>query len=145
MKKVFSIVGLFVGLAFIVVGSLSMSGALGGETSYPGNAPFSYDSGYATFGGDYYTYSVNNSAEAASAARTAANNIGDVADFLVLFFGLTSVLFGLMVMCAFGVVLSSCIKKATPPLVADTDNAIFDAESTESDAETTESESLEYV
>ncbi|MBE6667417.1 MAG: hypothetical protein E7607_03800 [Ruminococcaceae bacterium] len=111
MKKTLSVVGLIIGISFVVVGILSVSGALGGKTSSPSSAPYSYDSGYATFGADYYNYSVNNSAEAASAARTAAYNIGHVSHFLLTFFGLSSILFGLMVMCGFGIVLSSCTKK----------------------------------
>jgi hypothetical protein len=117
MKKTLSVVGLIIGLAFVVVGILSVSGALGGDTSYPSSAPYTYDSGYASFGADYYTYSVNNSAEAASAARTAAYNIGYVSDFLLTFFGLSSILFGFMVMRGFGIVLSSCPKKSEKNII----------------------------
>ena len=114
MKKICSIIGIIVGLAFIVVGVLAMAGSLGGLTSTPGSAPYHYDSGYATFNGDYYTYSVNNSAEAASAARTTANNLGDIADFLLMFGGITSILVGLAVSCGFGIVLSTCLPVAEP-------------------------------
>ena len=117
MKKTLSVVGLIIGLAFVVVGILSVSRALGGDASYPSSAPYMYDSGYASFGADYYTYSVNNSAEAASAARTAAYNIVCVSDFLLTFFGLSSMLFGLMVMCGFGIVLSSCAKKSEKNII----------------------------
>ena len=107
MKKAFSIVGMFVGIAFIVVGILATSGTFGGNTSSPSSAPSAYDSGYASFGADYYTYSVNNSAEAASAARTAANNIGDIAEFMVTFGGIVSILVGLAVLCGFGYAFAS--------------------------------------
>ena len=126
-KKVLSVVGMIVGFVFIIVGILSMAGALGGEISYPGSAPYSYDSGYAQFGADYYSYSVNNSAEAASAARAAAYNLGDIAEFLAAFFGIASILFGLMVMCGFGIVLSTCMPKAAPSLASSMANGASNA------------------
>ncbi len=124
MKRKLSILGIIIGIAFVIVGVLSIFGVLCGNTSTPNSAPYYYDSGYASFGADYYTYSVNNTAEAASAARTIAYNIGYVADFLVLFCGLASVLFGLMVMCGFGIVLSSCGKAAVSVAVNETSNAV---------------------
>ena len=102
-KKILSLVGMVMGLAFVLIGILSLCGALGGDTSSPGSAPYSYDSGYAVFGADYYTYSVNNSAEAASAARTAASNLDDIADFLKVFCGLFSMCFGAVIVCCFGI------------------------------------------
>jgi hypothetical protein len=48
MKKMLSVIGLIIGLAFVVVGILSVSGALGGSTSSPSSAPYAYDSGYAS-------------------------------------------------------------------------------------------------
>ena len=131
MKKIFSIIGIIVGFAFVVVGILSMAGALGGDTSYPGSAPALYDSGYATFGADYYTYSVNNSAEAASAARAAAYNIGDVASYLTMFCGIASMLFGVMVICAFGIVLSFDKKSVQPVAIEEPDNRVVNEVSTE--------------
>lgn len=102
-KKILSLVGMIVGFVFVLIGILSLSGALGGNASYPGSAPYSYESGYATFGGDYYTYSVNNTAETASAARTTANNLRDIADFLKMFCGLFSICFGAVIVCCFGI------------------------------------------
>ena len=102
-KKTLSLVGIIVGFVFVLVGILSLSGSLGGNTSYPDTAPYLYDSGYATFGADYYTYSVNNAAEAASAARTIATNLDDIADFLKIFCGLFSMCFGAAIVCCFGI------------------------------------------
>ena len=102
-KKILSVVGMIVGLVFVLVGILSLSGALDGETSNPSSAPYSYDAGYAVFGADYYTYTVNNSAEAASAARTAAGNLDDIADFLKNFCGWFSMCFGVVIFCCFGI------------------------------------------
>ena len=102
-KKTLSLVGMIVGFVFVLVGILSLSGALGGNTSYPGSAPYSYDSGYASFGGDYYTYSVNNAAETASAARTTARNLEEIAVFLKVFCGLFAICFGVVIVCCFGI------------------------------------------
>ena len=102
-KKTLSLVGMIIGCVFVLVGILSFSGALGGNTSHPSSAPYSYDSGYASFGGDYYTYSVNNAAETASAARKTAANLDDIAEFLKIFCGLFSICFGAVVICCFGI------------------------------------------
>ena len=110
MKKNFSVLGIVVGGLFVLLGILSIFGAFGGDTSSPVRAPYGYDSGYAEFGADYYTYSSNNAAEAASAARTAAYNAQAIAEFLTLFCGLASILLGLMVICGFGIVLSTSAK-----------------------------------
>ena len=112
MKKVFSIIGMAVGFVFIIVGILAITGALGYVKHNVGYAPYTYDSGYAQFGSDYYSYSNNNAAEAASAARSVAYSMEDIGDFLTHFFGLSSMLFGLMVICAFGIVFASCLNEA---------------------------------
>ena len=103
MKKTLSAVGMIIGFAFILIGILSFCGALGGNTTYPSSAPYQYDSGYASFGGDYYTYSVNNTAETAIAARRTAGNLDDIADFLKIFCGLSSICFGAVIVCCFGI------------------------------------------
>ena len=108
MKKKFSIVGILVGVVFIIVGLLAMTGALSSNATGASSAPYPYDSGYATFNGDYYTYSVNNTAEAASAARTTAYNVYAVANFLEMFMGISSIIVGVIVICGFGIVLSTC-------------------------------------
>ena len=107
MKKTLSVIGLIVGLAFVIVGILSVSGHLDGSDYYSMSATYEYDSGYANFGADFYSYSVNNTAEIAYAARTIAN-----------FLGLSSILFGLMVMCGFGIVLYSCSQENKKSLIS---------------------------
>ena len=102
-KKTLSLIGMALGAVFVLVGVLSLCGALGGNTSYPGSAPYTYDSGYASFGADFYSYSVNNAAEAASAARTAASNLEDIAGFLKVFCGLFSIGVGAVISCGFGI------------------------------------------
>ena len=117
MKKTISLVGMIVGFAFVVVGILAMSGTFGCDVmSHASSAPSAYDSGYASFGADYYSYSVNNGAEAAVGARVAANNLADIGEFISMFSGVMSMLIGFAVICGFGVVFASC--KATPVDVA---------------------------
>jgi len=115
MKKKLSIVGMIFGVALVFVGILTLSGALGGDPSYPSFATPPYDSGYALFSSDYSTYSVNNSAEAASAARAAAYTIAHVAEFLTTFLGIMSTLLGLAVGGFSGIVF---VYSGTAPAVA---------------------------
>ena len=107
MKKQLLILGMVAGIVFAIIGLLAMSGALGGNTDTPKGATYPYDSGYAIFGGDYYTYSVNNSAEAAEGAFVAANNIGELTHFLRLFFGIITMLLGATASCGCGIAFFS--------------------------------------
>ena len=111
--------GKIVSLVLVFFGFLALVGSLGGDTSYPGSAPYSYDSGYATFGGDFYTYVTNNAAEAASASRTAAYNIGDIADLLKSVCGVSMMCFGLISFCAFGIIGGKCKNEAICAPVAE--------------------------
>ncbi len=86
MKKHFALVGMVAGACIIFFGILATLGAFGSATAYGGYSP--YDSGFAGFGGDYYTYSVNNSAETASATRAVAENLCDISQLIRLCFGL---------------------------------------------------------
>lgn len=110
-RKNISLIGIIAGIAFIVVGILAMVGALGADATHAGSAPEKFASGYASFNGDYYTYSINNSAETATAARTTAGNLVDIADFLKIFCGLFSIGFGFVVACGFGIVYVDCVEK----------------------------------
>lgn len=104
MKKKFSIGGMATGLLIVLFGILAMCGIFG-NGDYSGNSS-PYDSGYASFGGDYYTYSVNNSAETASAARATAKNLNEISDLLRYGLGTFMIGTGLAVFCGFGVVFS---------------------------------------
>lgn len=106
MKKLLSLTGMFAGLCIIVFGILSMCGIFGDATSY--GSTTLYDSGFASFGADYYTYSVNNTANAASAASACASNLIAISNFLQFSFGLFSIGFGLAVICGFGVLYCRC-------------------------------------
>ncbi len=113
-KTVLSIVGMVVSLVMILCGILVMTGAFGGDTSYASSS-YLYDSGYASFGADFYTYVSNNAAEAASAARTTSHNLQAIADLLKNVCGLFLMGFGAMGFCCFGMVNSGCkAEKAMP-------------------------------
>lgn len=102
-KKLFSLIGLAGGIIVILVGLLVMTGSFGGDASTASGASYLYDSGYATFGADFYNYVSNNAAEAASAARTVAGNIKSIAGLMKNVCGLSLMAFGLFMTCFFGI------------------------------------------
>ena len=112
-KKVFAIIGMIACVLSIITGFSVM-----GQDNECSTASRSgmYDSGLTTFGADFYTYSNNNTAEAASAARTTANNIYKLYDLLADVFGWLFVFVGLIGFCHFGVVRAEC-NCATPPTI----------------------------
>ena len=114
-KKTFAIIGVVGGAILIFLGILVMSGALGGDTSYASGSSYLYDSGYASFGADFYTYVSNNAAEAASAARTTAENLRGIAELLKNVGGIFLMGFGLFMVCFFGMSLVGCAEKAPKP------------------------------
>ncbi len=130
MKKFFSLTGMIVGLAIVLFGILAMNGTLGGADSYAGSSP--YDSGYATFGGDYYTYSVNNTAEAAVAARAASSNLCQISDLLQNCCGLFMIGLGLLSFCGFGVVFAGC-SMPSPGVTVETNETEVDNAGPEND------------
>ena len=104
-KKVFATIGMVVCVLFVIMGFVTM-----GQDNECSTASRSgmYDSGLTTFGADFYTYSNNNTAEAASAARITANNIYDLYDLVADVFGWLFVFAGLIGFCHFGVVRAEC-------------------------------------
>lgn len=110
-KKVFASIGMVVCVLFIVMGVVTV----GRDNSCSTDARSGlYDSGLATFGTDFYTYSNNNAAEAASAARTTANNIKELYGLLTDMFGCLFVFMGLIGLCHFGIIRAeSCTSKET--------------------------------
>ena len=101
-KKSFLIGGIVTGLLAILFGVLIMSESFGGKTSTDSGASYLYDSGYASFGADFYTYVSNNAQEAASAARTTARNLDQIALLLKSSLGLLFIVFGMFTTCLFG-------------------------------------------
>lgn len=86
MRKFFAIIGMlfccaviYVGVQYLngsnqLIGGISIGGNYVSSPNSSSSAPSYYDSGYASFGGDFYSYVNNNAAEAAKAARTIASN-----------------------------------------------------------------------
>jgi len=111
-KKIFSILGIVTGLLAVLFGILILSGAFGGDTDTASSASYPYDSGYASFGADFYTYVSNNAQEAASAARTTARNLNEIAHLLRASLGCLFIVFGLFTTCLFATKLSD--GKAAP-------------------------------
>ncbi len=105
MKKRYAIAGMAVGIVIALLGVLLLTGAITDSPVSASSAPYSYDSGYASFGADFYTYVSNNAAEAASAGRTAASNLIRVFDMIQTAAGIFLIGFGLMGTCFFGMQL----------------------------------------
>ena len=117
MRKFFAIIGMLFCCAVIYVGVQYLNGETqfigGGYVSSPSSsssAPSYYDSGYASFGGDFYTFVNNNAAEAAKAARTIASNqiqifeqMFQIRRIITQFFGYILITFGGIGVCLFGV------------------------------------------
>ena len=99
-KKTVSLVAMILSALIVFFGILVLAGAMGGDTSYAGSS-YLYDSGYAEFGADFYTYVSNNAAEAASASRTVASNLGEIAALLKNVCGIFLMGFGLLGLCHF--------------------------------------------
>ena len=70
MRKGFCILGIIVSLVIILLGVLLLTGKINvkPESSYL----YKYESGFAVFGGDFYTHVNNNAAEAVGLIRVAA-------------------------------------------------------------------------
>ena len=107
-KKAFATIGMVVSVLIAVMGVLVIAGQLGGQASSASSAPYTYESGYASFGADFYTYVSNNAGEAASASRTAANNIRELCELLTNVSGIFLIGFGLLGVCYFGIHRCSC-------------------------------------
>lgn len=112
-KKTLATLGMIVSMILVLFAALVFTGELGGDANYPSTAPYGYDSGYATFGGDFYTYASNNAAEAASASRTAAANIRELCNLMKNVCGCFLMGFGLMGFCHFGIIRCDCKEKET--------------------------------
>ena len=109
MRKTMSLIGIIISALLIVAGVLFMTGAFGGDGGYPSSATSYYDSGYANFGGDFYSYVNNNTAEAADAAYRTAVNVKNIGELLKNFCGILLMGMGAMGICFFSVL--GCEKK----------------------------------
>lgn len=109
-KATLSKIGMAISAVLVLLGLLAMCGVFGGQPRSYSTAPYNFDSGYASFGGDYYTYSVNNAAEATDAAQAASSNARELVEFTKAFCGLFMMGFGALSFCGFGIVLAGCKK-----------------------------------
>lgn len=99
MKKKFSLIGMIVGVAIIVLGIVVLSLDIGG--------------GYlesTSFGGDFYTYSYR-------ATRTAANNVGDLISAFKIGVGFLLISIGATDICVFGCKMAEAKESASPVTV----------------------------
>ena len=103
-KKIFSILGIVFSALIVVSGVLVVFGVLGGDASGATSAPSKYDSGYASFGADFYSFVNNNAAEAAVAARFTASNVRSLCELLKNVCGIFLMGFGLLSLCHFTMV-----------------------------------------
>lgn len=131
MRKFFSIVGIFFSCMVIYLGvqyiNLNAEFVGGRTVSAPdtaSSAPSYVDSGYASFGADFYTYVTNNAADAASAVHTVAANqvrifdqMNQVKTILTRFFGFVLISLGGMGVCLFGFLSFSPNPQAPSPSV----------------------------
>lgn len=134
MKKNLSLMGMIVGIAIAIFGILAISGNLGSADSYA-DASYIYDMGYAEFGADYYTYSVNNTAWAAHAAAAAAANQHDITDLLKNCLGLFMIGFGLLSFCGFAIVFVDCPKTSQSTTATEEDLDIEDCKENSNEAD----------
>lgn len=124
-KKLFATIGMIVCVVFVIMGFVTMG--QDNECSIASRSGM-YDSGLTSFGADFYTYSNNNTAEAASAARTTANNIYELYDLLADVFGWFFVFAGLIGFCSFGVIRSGCNEAVAPVVpVVEEKSALMDS------------------
>lgn len=123
MKKFFSILGIIVGIALVVMGIVCLAGGLSGRVRTPETASrsgygiYNYKNGYANFGTDFYSYVNNNTAEAADAAQTTAENLIDIHELLKNGFGLMMLFAGLISICGFGIKFNSVVEQNRKELI----------------------------
>ncbi len=124
MRKGFCVLGIIVSLLITLFGVLLLSGLLTDSPSSASGASYLYDSGYASFGADFYTYVSNNAAEAASAARTIAGNQRDIFVLIRTASGIFVIGFGLLGFCLFGAFLGLKKPEQNIPVPAPTPEQI---------------------
>ena len=124
-KKTFSIFGIIASAVIIVFGIAVMTGSFGGNTSsFTGASSVLYDSGYGTFGADFYTMVNNNAAKAAGAVETAVSNQNHLAKLLTNGFGLLLISIGLIGICGFGVAFAGCVEKPQTVILKEDDKPV---------------------
>lgn len=108
-KIPFGVIGMAIGALLVIVGIFFMSGDFGHTASYGlGGSEWRYtaDKGYASFGGDAYTFMNNNMAFAAKNTYSADKNAQEIGDILNSGIGMFFIAFGLLSICYFGMQLA---------------------------------------
>lgn len=134
-KKNFSMIGMVVSLAVALCGILTIFGVMGGDASSASSAPYYYDSGYASFGADFYGYVTNNAAEAADAAQATASNLVDIADLLRNVCGIFLIGFGLMGFAGFGYLWCGLKKEKIAAAASPVSETVLEEQSAEETVE----------
>jgi len=135
-KRNFSMIGMVVALIVAFCGILTLCGVMGGDTGHPSSASYLYDSGYASFGADFYSYVCNNAAEAADGAQKAASNLNEIAKLLKNIFGIIMIGFGLIAFCVFGMIWAGTEKPEKTKNVATESAVSEDKTDADEDGET---------
>ncbi len=120
MKKTFSMLGIVFSALLLLLGLLTLSGGLvDGSAKEASSAPYSYDSGYASFGADFYTYVSNNAEEAAAAGRATAYNLTLIFRLIKTAGGSLMMCLGAMGACFFGLKYADVKAETAVPAAAD--------------------------
>lgn len=132
MRKFFSIVGIlfscmiiFWGYQYLKLNTQYVGGRSVSAPSSASGAPSYADSGYASFGADFYTYVTNNAADAAKSVHTVAANqvqifeqMSQFKTILSRFFGFLLISLGGIGVCLFGCLCFTPAPAAPAPAVA---------------------------
>lgn len=105
----FAVVGMIFSCLVIVCGVLLITGVIGEGYRSSAASPSPRDYGYATFGGDAYTYIVNNTGMAAYNAAIATKNL----QTLGMTSGIALISMGLLSFCYFGLKTKDKIQTIT--------------------------------
>ncbi|MBR0537155.1 MAG: hypothetical protein IJK40_03315, partial [Clostridia bacterium] len=118
LKKRFITIGLIASVILILAGIVVLTGFFGKWGYSPSGWPEKIGSnfGYGVFGSDFYSYVVNNAAQAGFSANNAANNIYDVVMMLRFSIGLFMICFGLGSLGAFGMAFTGYMKNGKDAL-----------------------------
>ena len=117
-KKNAAIIGAALSLVIILFGILVLSGAFGAKTEKAPSSSSKYDTGYATFGADFYNFASNNAYEAAVATRAVADNLHALGKLIKNVSGLTLLALGFLGCGYFGLAFVECLKKEESPAEA---------------------------
>ena len=94
--------GIFIGVVIVAFGLYFYTQTTNEPLSSGTGSSYLYDDGYASFGGDFYTYVNNNTAGAAIAARATAQNVESLYTMIGKIASIFTICFGGATICLFG-------------------------------------------